>query len=374
MRFHLLFFLLFVSSLIPSSVEAQNLVPNGNFEYKKGRRNSHRPWRFVNTVDFFVLDANSTKKMPNDTEKWNLPKPKDGKAYIGLRIYPDYREFVQIKLSEKLKPAQKYYFEMWISWSDHSNHYAKEFGASIYHKKPSYTSEYFIFGNPPQIVLKEESGIVQTDSTQWIKISGIYRAKGGERYLTIGNFSQTAFKDRLKKRKWWSLNFWHFEAYYFVDAVSLVPIQDYDVKKDSILVENIPDTLIADVNENYIYNIEKDSVLIIENLRFASGSDKILPSSYKDLELILEYLNENSTKNIDIIGHTDNVGSAANNLKLSERRAKSVYKYFIENRISKDRIQFIGKGETSPIESNETSLGKKANRRVEIKLVDHIPK
>lgn len=349
---------------------AQNLVPNGDFEYKKGRRHSQRPWRFVNTVDFFVFDPGSRRKMPLGSEDWNLPNPKDGHCYVGLRIYPDYREFIQVKLKEKLVATQKYYFEMWISWSDHSNHYVKEFGASIYHKKPSYTSEYYIFANPPQINLKETEGIMQSDSTQWVKISGVYRAKGGERYLSVGNFSQSSFKTRLKKRRWWSINFWHFEAYYFVDAVTLVPIQDYDVKEDSLLVDNVTDTLINEVNENYVYKIEKDSSLTIENLRFESGSDRILPSSFKDLELVLEYLNENENRKMEIIGHTDNVGSSSSNQKLSEQRAKSVYKYFVENKISKTRISYIGKGETSPIANNETSIGKRTNRRVEIKLVD----
>lgn len=351
-----------------SILHAQNLVPNGNFEFKKGKRNSSRPWRFVNTVDFFVI--NGSKKRPRETEEWHLPKPKDGNAFIGLRIYSNYREFIQIKLAEKLKPAKKYYFEMWVSWSDHSNYYAKRFGASIYHKKPSYTSDFYIFTNPPQIELKDLGGIVQSDSTQWIKISGVYRANGGEKYLTIGNFSTTNFKDRLKKENWWSLNFWHHEAYYFVDQVSLVRIEDYEPKTDSILVGNIPDSAIVIKNENYIYNIEKDSTLVIENLQFASAKNQLLPRSFKDLELILEYLNENNTKKIQIIGHTDNIGSEKSNQKLSERRAKTVYDYFISNRIDKARISYTGAGELDPIASNEEGIGRKINRRVELKLIE----
>ena len=358
----ILFLLVFISNL-----HSQNLVPNGNFEFKKGRRNSSRPWRFVNTVDFFV--TNGSKKRPSDTQEWNLPKPKDGVAYIGLRIYSDYREFVQIKLAQKLKESQKYYFEMWISWSDHSNYYAKRFGASLYHKKPSYTSDYYIFTNPPQIELKDMSGIVQSDSSEWVKVSGVYRAKGGEKYLSIGNFSTTNFKDRLKKEKWWSLKFWHHEAYYFVDQVSLVKLEEYEPEKDSIIASNIPDSLIVIKNENYIYQIEKDSVLIIENLQFASAENRLLPRSFKDLELILEYLNENNDKKIQIVGHTDNIGTEKSNQKLSEQRAKTVYDYFITNKIDKSRISYKGEGERLPIASNEDGLGRKRNRRVELKLV-----
>jgi outer membrane protein OmpA-like peptidoglycan-associated protein len=342
------------------------MVPNGNFEYKKGKRHSSRPWRFVNTVDFFV--TRGSIRRPKLTEKWNIPNPKDGVAFIGLRIYSNYREFVQIKLSEKLQEGNKYYFEMWVSWSDHSNYYAKRLGASLYRKKPAYTSEFYVFTNPPQIDLKESKGIVQSDSTQWVKISGVYRSKGGEKYLSIGNFSTTKFRDRLKKVKWWSLNFWHHEAYYFVDQVSLVKLEEYSPEKDSILVENIPDSSIIDVNENYIYKIEKDSTIVVKNIQFASGEARLLPRSYKDLELILEYLNENRTKKIQIIGHTDDIGSENANQKLSEKRAKTVYQYFLSNRMDKSRISYIGMGESQPISSNEDGLGRRANRRVELKL------
>ena len=361
-------FLISLIFLFSITLMGQNLVPNGNFEYKKGKRNSHRPWRFVNTVDFYV--SSGAIKRPSGSEEWHLPKPKDGIAYVGLRIYSDYREFVQIKLAQKLEESQKYYFEMWISWSDHSNYYAKRFGASIYRKKPSYTSDFYIFTNPPQIEINDHKGIVQPDSTTWIKVSGVYRASGGEKYLTVGNFSTTHFKDRLKKKNWWGLNFWHHEAYYFVDAISLVRLEEYSLENDSILSENIADSAIVDNNDNYIYKIEKDSTLVIDNIQFSSNEVKLLPRSYKDLELILEYLNENPTKKIQIIGHTDNIGNETANQKLSEKRARTVYDYFMTNYIDKSRISYLGKGESSPIQSNDTGIGRKANRRVELKLID----
>ena len=362
------FFITIILVLITFTTLGQNLVPNGGFEYKKGRRNSSKPWRFVNTVDFYVTKGKI--KRPSSSDKWNLPKAKSGDCYLGLRIYPKYREFIQIKLSNKLLEGKKYYFEMWISWSDHSNKYAKSFGASIYRKKPHYTSDFFIFANRPQIELKDELGVLQSDSSQWVKVSGVYRAKGGERFLSIGNFSTTHYKDRFKKVNWYSINFWHHEAYYFVDQVSLVRIEEYNVENDSILAENIADSAISEVNDNYIYNIEKDSSLVINNIQFASAEARLLPRSYKDLELILEYLNENPDKKVQVIGHTDNIGTTSANQKLSEKRAKSVYSYFLTNYIDKGRISYIGKGESDPIASNDDNLGRRKNRRVELKLIN----
>jgi outer membrane protein OmpA-like peptidoglycan-associated protein len=364
MRIKALVWLLLCSSLI--SIQAQNIVPNGSFELKRGRKATFKPWRFINTVDYYNIKGGG--KRPLDSEKWNLPEAQDGVCYVGIRIYPKYREFIQVKLTEKLEEGQKYYFEMWVSWGDHSSHYAKRLGASFYHKKPAYTSDYYIFKNPPQLELKQYEGICQ-DSVTWMKISGVYRAKGGERYLSIGNFSTTPKKDRLAKKNWYTIRFARKEAYYFVDNVSLQKI--IEVQPVDSMIAQEADTNVDFKIDNYVYNIEKDSSIVINNLVFETASDRIMPSSYRDLELVLEYLNENPNQHIQIIGHTDNVGSDADNQKLSEKRAKSVYKYFLNNHISKDRIFYVGFGEKHPIADNETSQGRKQNRRVELKIIDN---
>lgn len=345
-------------------VNAQNIVPNGSFELKKGRRSTFKPWRFINTVDYYNLKGGG--KRPLDSDKWNLPEAQDGICYVGLRIYPKYREFIQVKLTEKLEEGQRYYFEMWVSWGDHSSHYAKKLGASFYHKKPAYTSNYYIFTMPPQIELKQFDGIVQ-DSLTWMKIAGVYRAKGGEKYLSIGNFSTTPKKDRLAKKNWYTIRFNKKEAYYFIDNISVQKI--IEVKPIDSLEAQAADTIIDFKIDNYVYDIEKDSSIVIDNLVFETASDNIMPSSYRDLELVLEYLNENPHQHIQIIGHTDNVGSDSDNQKLSEKRAKSVYKYFLNNHINKNRIYYVGFGEKHPIASNETSSGRKQNRRVELKII-----
>lgn len=359
--------LLVICSMFLGILNAQNIVPNGSFELKRGRKSTFKPWRFINTVDYYNLKGGG--KRPLKSEKWNLPEAQDGICYTGIRIYPKYREFIQVKLTEKLEEGQRYYFEMWVSWGDHSTHYARKLGASFYHKKPAYTSDYYIFKCPPQIELKQYDGIVQDSASTWTKIAGVYRAKGGEKYLSIGNFSTTPKKDRLAKKNWYAINFGPKEAYYFIDNVSLQKI--VEVKPLDSLVAEEADTLIDFKIDNYVYEIEKDSSIVIDNLVFETASDRIMPSSFRDLELVLEYLNENPGQHIQIIGHTDNVGSDADNQKLSEKRAKSVYKYFLNNHINKNRIYYVGFGEKHPIATNETPQGRKQNRRVELKIIDN---
>lgn len=69
-----------------------------------------------------------------------------------------------------------------------------------------------------------------------------------------------------------------------------------------------------------------------------------------------------------ITGHTDSTGSAAFNQTLSEKRAKAVADYLIEQGVPAEKVAYRGMGENEPIETNETAEGRKLNRRVEIKV------
>jgi outer membrane protein OmpA-like peptidoglycan-associated protein len=81
------------------------------------------------------------------------------------------------------------------------------------------------------------------------------------------------------------------------------------------------------------------------------------------LDQLIEFLTENASINIEIQGHTDNIGNDAENLKLSENRAQSVYNYLIANNISGKRLTYKGFGKTMPVATNDTEDGRAKNRR-----------
>ena len=73
---------------------------------------------------------------------------------------------------------------------------------------------------------------------------------------------------------------------------------------------------------------------------------------------------------IEIQGHTDNTGNSSSNKILSEKRAKTVVSYLIDNGIQKNRLTFSGLGDSKPISDNSTEGGRKKNRRVEYVVVE----
>jgi len=111
-----------------------------------------------------------------------------------------------------------------------------------------------------------------------------------------------------------------------------------------------------------------EQTVVLHNINFESGSDRLTGDAKSFLDEVADGLRAQSNFNVEITGHTDSLGPQAMNLRLSERRAKSVRTYLISRGIAADRLQAEGLGEFSPIATNKTEEGRAQNRRVEFKL------
>lgn len=105
----------------------------------------------------------------------------------------------------------------------------------------------------------------------------------------------------------------------------------------------------------------------IYGILFDFDQATIKSSSEPALRQLLAALEANASMNVDIEGHTDSVGEDAYNLSLSERRAQSVVAWLTQNGIAASRLNAVGKGETTPVASNDTADGRALNRRVEVR-------
>ncbi|MEM9549248.1 MAG: OmpA family protein [Bacteroidota bacterium] len=105
--------------------------------------------------------------------------------------------------------------------------------------------------------------------------------------------------------------------------------------------------------------------IILNNIFFESGSAILKTESDLEISRLAANLLKNSMVKIEILGHTDDVGSEEDNMLLSEQRAESVMNALIRKGIATERISSKGYGESRPIDSNETEEGRKNNRRTE---------
>lgn len=123
------------------------------------------------------------------------------------------------------------------------------------------------------------------------------------------------------------------------------------VKSDTVLVALQP--------------IKKNVKVVLENLFFELNSAVIQSTSEATLNELFIFMQTNPNIKIQIVGHTDNKGSATYNQKLSQNRAKAVNDVLVRRGIEQSRITWVGKGSTDPVTTNDTEDGRAKNRRVE---------
>jgi OmpA-OmpF porin, OOP family len=114
--------------------------------------------------------------------------------------------------------------------------------------------------------------------------------------------------------------------------------------------------------------VEIGTKVNLKDVLFAQTKADILPESYPELDMVVNFLKSNPTVRIELSGHTDNRGIHSDNVKLSHQRVTKVKEYLVEQGIDSKRITGKGYGGTRPIASNDTEESRRMNRRVEFTI------
>ncbi|HRG01045.1 MAG: OmpA family protein [Bacteroidia bacterium] len=333
----------------------KNLVPNGSFENfrkKSGNIKNAIPWQQIASVDYYQ------EPLSNDTTAQKGART--GSCYAGLRFQKKYKEFLQVKLAEPLHRGTIYEYEMYVRLAFWSNASLKSFGALF--TKMGYKSKADAVKTAMIDSVSKKSSFI--NGYRWFKISGKYQADGGEKYLTIGNFAPNVKKDMVRMNVF-KLGF--KEAYYFVDDIKLVKAKE--------VVEKVKVEIVGSFNvdaQDSVLEVRKDvkvgEKITLKNIFFENGHYYLLPESYSELNKLAQYLLRNPSMEVQINGHSDNVGSKGKNQKISEQRAREVFEYLIKKGVQ-NKMYFKGYGSSMPIASNDDDIGRAKNRRVEFEII-----
>jgi len=147
------------------------------------------------------------------------------------------------------------------------------------------------------------------------------------------------------------------------DYIAHLNAQGYMPKDDTL-------HFVRDTFDLYMQHIKEGIKVKIENLFFATNKTYILPQSEQAMSDLANFLLENQTVKIHIVGHTDAVGTDEANQILSEGRANSVRNDLIKRGVAAERMTAEGKGEKEPVADNDTDEGRQLNRRVEFTITD----
>jgi outer membrane protein OmpA-like peptidoglycan-associated protein len=148
------------------------------------------------------------------------------------------------------------------------------------------------------------------------------------------------------------------------------------VKADNFLFHseniNISESLVTReiINDIRLKKVEVGETIILNNIFFDTGAASLRAESYVELGILFRLMTENPSLKIEISGHTDNVGSAALNRRISEMRARAVVEFLIARGIASERLSYKGYGFERPIASNDSAAGRQQNRRTEFEIIE----
>jgi len=149
---------------------------------------------------------------------------------------------------------------------------------------------------------------------------------------------------------------------YVYASVYSTDVKDYQIH--SIEVNVMKQEIIA---QDIKGTIASQGKIALYGILFDTGKSEIKPESSKTIKEIATFLQENSSMQVYIVGHTDNVGQSKINMDLSRSRATAVVNELINtHKIDATRLEPAGVGPYAPVTTNETEEGRALNRRVEI--------
>ncbi len=152
---------------------------------------------------------------------------------------------------------------------------------------------------------------------------------------------------------------------YGVETISYAANENFEIDIDNLCVDIAP---AVSTEEILIASSLSDEAMVMSNINFYYKSVEVTEETKHFLDEVAMFMEKYPETTLDVIAHTDNIGSKHYNDNLSNERADAVKKTLIEFGIAEDRINTTGKGEMFPIASNETDTGRAENRRVEFKV------
>ncbi len=329
--------------------KTQNLIPNPSFEelntsIKKLDMEMQnfgimKDWKAaVNSPDVYHPGLQKVKfihRSPNFLKQFGEQDPNTGEGKVGMYIAGGlYKEGVTAKLKRPLSAGKYYYFHMYVSLGEGiSNSCTSSIGSYFTARVPKITST-------SKIPLSIKSSKMICNTKGWTKVCGVYKAKGTEKYISLGYFADGPQGKSVKGGK-------YDTGYYFVDDVLLMEM-------------NAP--------KNLVQSQVCDMALKFSPVEFLIGESEAYTEIKKALDSYIQYVTIFKVESIKLIGHADDAGSAFENEIMSAMRASNVKQYMIEKGVDESLIEIVAAGDTSEVITSGVGLAPESNNRVDIKI------
>lgn len=365
--------------LVSMSAFAQgNLVPNYGFEdpekkiKEAGSIELAEPWVSLtdNKPDLFNPKSKG--------EDWGVPSniygeadPFSGEGYAGVVMYSykdaEPRTYLQVKLYSPLVEEKVYCVKMHVMLAMLSKYSCNNLGIHL-SEKPIDLEALEANAITPQI--QHSQNRIFEDQFVWEPICQSFIAKGGERYLTIGNFAPTSETTEGKVKKPKGITGQQTRnAYYYIDEVSVINMAGLD--KCDCEVDASGSALKVQYSKEVSSDMEVDVTADIQMSRvyFDETSTKINEDNMVAVTKVAKLLKEHPKYKVKVIGHTDPVEEAKVTGDVSQQRAQSVKDKLVELGAYPNKILVVGVQDFDPATDDVTPAGQAQNRRVVFEVI-----
>lgn len=406
-----------------------NIVNNHSFEELEncpqgyGAIDQARGWIGVNFTPDLFHECATDPRVSVPQNYFGTQRPSEGKGYAGILLYHERSplEFIATNFTEPMLKGEKYNLSFKISWARVYSNYACNGIGVLFTNDVGSALEV----TTPDLLIND----LITDDKSWVTISKTIIADDDYAFVVIGNF-----KGKEKTKTYQFQRTGYAGAYYYIDEVKVEKFKEDDAQDfikiyGKVLDANTQkpldariDYVLTDINyrafeesnastgeyefsamqsassfylevkaEGYFSQririreikeklVQQDfammpiaigNVMVWEDISFNTNEAILKKNSAPALKMLASFLQENPDFRIEIAGHTDNQGSEADNLALSQARAQAVVNYLVEEGfISPKRLEAKGYGAAKPRSSNDTEEGRQKNRRVEVKIIE----
>ncbi len=344
---------------IASSASAQNYFANANFEDLNNCTEYHQD---CSSEAWFYLRPAVTPLINFRT----VPHPASGKDLLIVQVENIVtpvvkRSFIYTMFCCPLQKGKAYKISCYINTNQKSF-----YGLDFYMRNKEFTSDNF---QPDSVAadIHIPADAVTNLLGEWNYVEATYVAKGDERFFLLGNLSKQAYDfpryNRMNDAG---------DVFYFIDDISFRPVNpepicaQFEKNRKKLYEQNLRHTerVLVDPEPKLITD-----TVTVPAVFFETDKAILKPSFKKLIDSLVIKLKDKRVVSIKIEGHTDNAGTTAHNLVLSNQRSESVRSYFIKRSPAyKDLSSAQGKGESFPVAENTTPAGMAKNRRVEIIL------
>lgn len=361
-----------------------NLVENGSFEdntkvKRKGAISQAEGWSSATGVKADLYVPSKIPEINVPTNAYGTEEAKEGSCYAGIVAY-SYgnkvpRSYITTRLSETLVKGTRYCIQYNVSLAEGSKYAVNQMGMLFSSKRFESDSK--------AIIVKDaqlKSRDIHNAQFGWDRVCGVFTAKGGEKYLTLGNFNGTQdIKSEKNKPPKGTRYTGIIAAYYYIDDVSVIEI-DGGTKCDCNSGEAEVEYSSLIYQKQITIDLEKSTAkeaIEAQQIFFGFGQEKLTPLSEKSLDLIAKLMSENPGKKLQINGHSDETEEEVGMEKedyaeMDNKRIAAVMTYLKSKNVASERMIPSTQGSDEPnadaleIDDDETKQAK--NRRVEFIL------